>query len=65
MTTAAADPAEISALAAAGFALVQVPIPAACFPGVVANLAILARHAAIARAAPVDPRIEAAEVFRP
>ena len=65
MTAAAADPAEIAALAAAGFALVEVPIPPACAPGVAANLAILARHAAIARAAPVDPRIEAAEVFRP
>ena len=54
-----------AALAAAGFALIEVAIPAACAPGVLANLAILARHAAITRAAPVDPGMEAAEVFRP
>jgi hypothetical protein len=52
-------------LAIAAQALVEVPIPEACQPGVIANLAILAGHAAIVRAAPVDPRLEAAEVFHP
>jgi len=56
---------DATALSAAGFALIEVAVQPACVPGVVANLAIIARHAAITRAAHVDPRIEAAEVFRP
>ena len=64
MTTASSQD-DAAALSAAGFALIEVAVPPACVPGVVANLAILARHAAITRAAPVDPGIEAAEVFHP
>ena len=61
MTETAAD----TPLAIAAQALVEVPITEACRPGVIANLAILAGHAAIVRAAPVEPRLEAAEIFHP
>jgi hypothetical protein len=48
---------------AAAWALVGAPIPPDCRAGVTANLAVLAQHLAIVRAADVPATTEAAEVF--
>jgi hypothetical protein len=62
MSASHADP-EPDPIAAAVATLIGVSVPAACRPGVTANLAILAHHAVIVRAAAAPPRTEAAEVF--
>jgi len=53
-----------SETAEAAFALIDMVIPPDCLPGVTANLAVLAGHLAIIRAAVVPGLTEAAEVFR-
>jgi hypothetical protein len=58
------DPADPDEVRAAAWALVGVTIPAACAAGVKANLAIIARHVEIVRAADANPALEAADVFR-
>ena len=45
-------------------ALIDMVVPPECLPGVRANLAVLAGHLAIVRAADVPGATEAAEVFR-
>lgn len=48
----------------AAWALIGADIPPQCWPGVLANLAVIGRHVGIVRGAGVDPASEAAEVFR-
>ena len=55
--------ADDEAMRTAAWALVGAPVPPDCRAGVTANLAVLAQHLAIVRAADLPATIEAAEVF--